>query len=354
MAQWGTKATIPEFLKKAPKPYCPVLANFDDRIWSRVAFYLPRMKEQPPWEAWTEYRTLNKIFKREIEQFYVQHYLQRMWIQVDGGWGYDKDVGKLSLVGNYDLKHLDGTEHQLAVFRDDECAEQFKEIYRTVMTQVMDFEDPGYNPKVMIGVRRELTDLLPLDLQCDFISEPPTMKFNWRTYFCTFFDEQKQIAAADLDPSKAYVGFVREIEEKMDQGEVDLKDMMETVMKKVLRSQKARQENSFILVRRKRRQRIGLKLLKGLQHRTDERNDRYYQRDENRVAKRMRDRQFFSNFEEFSDSEGYVSGEDSEDSGEFGDEMETSPRPVGAARKHRRQQSSLGGELHLEKRTKNE
>jgi hypothetical protein len=163
MAQWGTKATTPEFFE-SPKPHCPVLANFDDRIWSRVAFYLPRMKEQPPWEGWTEYRTLNNIFKREIEQFYVQHYLQQMWIQVDGGWGIDKDAGKLSLVGNYDLKTLDGSEQQLAVFRDDECAEQFTEIYRTVMSQVMDFEDPGYNPKVMIGVRRELTDLLPLDL----------------------------------------------------------------------------------------------------------------------------------------------------------------------------------------------
>jgi hypothetical protein len=115
-------------------------------------------------------------------------------------------------------------------------------------------------------------------------------------------------------------------------------------------------------VRRKRRQRIGLKLLKGLQHRTDERNDRYYQRDENRVVKRMKNRQFLSNFEDFSDSEGYVSEEDSEDSadpetssaysGEVNDVMETSPKPVGAARKQRRQQSSLGGELHLGKRTK--
>jgi hypothetical protein len=59
------------------------------------------------------------------------------------------------------------------------------------------------------------------------------MKFNWRTYFFTFFDEQKQIAAADLDPSKAYIGFVREMKEKMDHGEVDMKDAMETVMKKI-------------------------------------------------------------------------------------------------------------------------
>jgi hypothetical protein len=126
------------------------------------------------------------------------------------------------------------------------------------------------------------------------ISEPPTMTFNWRTYFCTFFDEQKRIAAADLDPSKAYVGFVREVKEKMDRGEVDIKDAMETVTTKFLLSQQAKQENSLILVRRKRRQKIGLKLLKGLQYRTDERNDRYYQRDENRVVKRMRDRQFSS------------------------------------------------------------
>lgn len=111
------------------------------------------MKGQPSWEAWTEYSSLKKIFRREIEQYYVQHYLQRMWIQVNGGSVYDEDVGRLSLVGNYDLKYLDGIEQQVAVFRDDECAEQFKTIYRMTMTEVMEFEDHGYNPEVMVGVR---------------------------------------------------------------------------------------------------------------------------------------------------------------------------------------------------------
>lgn len=182
------------------------------------------------------------------------------------------------------------------------------------------------------------------------------MKFNWKTYFCSFFDEQKQIAAANLQPSMADARFVRQVKDRLDRGEVDLQEEMEMVAKKV----QVKPENSFILMIRKPRQRIGLKLLKRLEHRTDERNDRYYQRDENRVDKRIRGRQFFSSFEEYSDSEDYVSEEDSEDSeSTLGDSSEvrggteTSVRS-GTATKHRRQQSSLSDELHLMKRTRKE
>lgn len=56
-------------------------------------------------------------------------------------------------------------------------------------------EDPGFNPKITVQVRRELTDMLPMDLKSGFNPGDYTFKFDWRTYLCTFFDEQKRMDA---------------------------------------------------------------------------------------------------------------------------------------------------------------
>ena len=58
-------------------------------------------------------------------------------------------------------------------------------------------EDLGFNPRMMAQVRRTLTDLLPMDITWELGPETFAARFDWRTYFCTFFDEQQQIDALE-------------------------------------------------------------------------------------------------------------------------------------------------------------
>ncbi len=56
-------------------------------------------------------------------------------------------------------------------------------------------EDPGFNANTIVTVRRELTDILPIDLKVDYTPGKCTYKFDWRTYYSTYFDEERAKAA---------------------------------------------------------------------------------------------------------------------------------------------------------------
>lgn len=92
------------------------------------------MKDQPDWQAWTEIRTLNKIFKRQIEGYYARHYFKYMCIKIDGGMHYDEDVGNMALQGRFDLAH---SKASIVTFRDDEVAKDFSGMYEGAMKRAM-------------------------------------------------------------------------------------------------------------------------------------------------------------------------------------------------------------------------
>lgn len=59
------------------------VSRIPQEIWSRIAYFLPRMSGQPRWQAWVMHRTLNKIFKEAIEEYYIKHYLEETGIRVE-------------------------------------------------------------------------------------------------------------------------------------------------------------------------------------------------------------------------------------------------------------------------------
>ena len=373
------------------------LPRFDDKIWRRIAYFVPRMKGQPVWQAWTEYRTLNKIFKTEIEKYYVRHYLDQMSITIDPGeWGIDK-INKVIYFGTYELDHLEGIDGRTAVFADKDVAEQFSKRYQSIMKVAMsllhpDMEpDTDFNPNVMVKVRRELTDLLPMDLQCRFEDGDYCMEFNWRTYLCTYFDDQKRIAAANVSQDKVYETNAEVARQEIEKGNIDVFGALEFLMKQALLSLQRASDNAFRLVRRRRRARMGMKLHENLRGTQNEaRRERYSKYGEDKVMRNMKDRRLYVSFEQFSDSESeHDNVEDKNLSSDApriwdtSDELEesdsevksidndsddgrggsntttlhrdvkkaTSQEMVANARKHTRQQSSLGGvELQTAKR----
>jgi hypothetical protein len=102
-------------------------------------------------------------------------------------------------------------------------------------------------------------------------------------------------------------------------------------------------------VRRKRRQRIGLKLNDWLRNRDEHANEWYYRKGEKNVTRRMREVQMVVNLEEHSDSESHDSEEEDHEDESDEEDSKTHDR---SKSKHRRQQSSIDSEIKLAKRSK--
>jgi hypothetical protein len=91
------------------------------------------MPEQPSWQAWIEYRSLNKTFKNAIEMYYIEHYLKRTTIHVDCGLFYPDESAeldcKLMLTGSFLFDGFEDTEKRLVIFREKKVHEQFARIF---------------------------------------------------------------------------------------------------------------------------------------------------------------------------------------------------------------------------------
>lgn len=55
---------------------------FPNEIWALIAYFLPRMPDQPRWQPWIMYRTLNKTFKKAVEDYYIVHWLKSTSISI--------------------------------------------------------------------------------------------------------------------------------------------------------------------------------------------------------------------------------------------------------------------------------
>jgi hypothetical protein len=111
----------------------PTTPPLPSEIWSRIAFFVPRMAGQPSWQAWIEYRSLNKTFKNAIEMYYIEHYLKRTTIHVNCGVFHPEESPeldcKLMLTGSFLFDGFDGTEKRVVTFREKEVHEQFARIF---------------------------------------------------------------------------------------------------------------------------------------------------------------------------------------------------------------------------------
>lgn len=111
----------------------PAIPHLPNEIWSRIASFVPQMPGQPSWQAWTEYRTLNKTFKDAIETYYVKHYLHKTTIHVDCGSFYPNDCPeldcKLMLNGRFTFDGFYENQNRMVIFREKEVHAQFARIF---------------------------------------------------------------------------------------------------------------------------------------------------------------------------------------------------------------------------------
>ena|SRR5947209_19381811 len=135
----------------------PTTPPLPSEIWSRIAFFVPRMAQQPPWQAWIEYRSLNRTFKNAIEMYYIDHYLKRTTIHVNCGVVYpDESPGldcKLMLTGSFLFDGFDDTEKRVVIFREREVHEQFAPIFTVCGT-------PGPFPPLLVNTHLDFETML--------------------------------------------------------------------------------------------------------------------------------------------------------------------------------------------------
>ena len=124
-------------------------------------------------------------------EYYLEHNLKYTRFDIDCRTFYPEDhpelESKLDLTGSFDFDGLADGNDRIAILRHTEVHDKFVPIFVHEMRQVMKYaedEDRISNSKIMVQVRRELTDMPPLDMESCIEPNDYTIRFDWRTYFC--------------------------------------------------------------------------------------------------------------------------------------------------------------------------
>jgi hypothetical protein len=275
-------------------------------------------------------RGLNRAFKTQIEQFYVDYYLKRTTVHMSCGTASGDIELKLLLDGHFTFDGFEDGEGEgagngngrVVVMREKYIIENFwgpakpgghsvrwlmlgwhgmtnaTQLQSHFSTPYESFEKTDYHPKMLVQVRRELTDLLPMDLEGHFAAADYAFRFDWRTYLCTFFNEMRSMDV---------------VHEPTGECDVDLKSQG-------LAAGSKRHDEDVLAARRKRRVRIGMKsggCGGSMGEMGEEERGRYARQDEAVVLSHTRDYyEYVVDYETFSDSES--EGEEDGRGGEMG------------------------------------
>lgn len=160
----------------------------------RVAYFLPRIPDQPRWQAWVRYRTLNRAFKKEIEDYYFKHWIIGSEIQVKRGEPVPPDPPdsySLYLHECYVFSGFRDPEQRIAVF-EGQRLEWTDILGREHLIQIgrmlEQFDEPGYHPYITFKIEKGVTDLLPIDLRFGSTITSSYFTFDWRTYLSILLD----------------------------------------------------------------------------------------------------------------------------------------------------------------------
>ena len=131
-------------------------------------------------------------------EYYLEHYLKHTRFDIDCRTFYPEDQpeleSKLDLTASFEFDGLADGNDRTAILRHTEVHDKFVPIFVHEMRQVMkdaEDEDRISNSKIMVQVRRELTDMPPLDMESCIERNDYTIRFDWRIYFCILMSEQR-------------------------------------------------------------------------------------------------------------------------------------------------------------------
>lgn len=91
-----------------------------DEIWSIIASFLPWFPSEKRWQAWVLYRTVNRIFKQTIEEFYIKEWLWKSMITIDCDETLDGD--DFERWREFEFKGFSGPANRLAEYHWEETS----------------------------------------------------------------------------------------------------------------------------------------------------------------------------------------------------------------------------------------
>ncbi|RHZ55560.1 uncharacterized protein CDV56_106503 [Aspergillus thermomutatus] len=169
-----------------------------NEIWMRIAYFLPRMPDQPRWQPWIKYRGLNRIFKKEIEDYYFMHWIEdsEIWVQCRERDPPDFPESRLDVREFYSFSSLLDSEKRIAVFKGQHLnrtdPRSRLELIR-IEKKLKEFNEKGYHPYIAFLIEDGETNLLPMDLCFQPCVTMSYFTFDWRTYLSTLLDELRLV-----------------------------------------------------------------------------------------------------------------------------------------------------------------
>ncbi|KAI9927239.1 hypothetical protein MW887_003625 [Aspergillus wentii] len=275
-----------------------------NEIWTIIAYYLPRMPDQPRWLSWRKYRTLNSIFKKEVEDFYIKEYLQHMCLMVDTEkFHTTSDRQYIPFKKDFFFSRFEGNESQTAVMASSEIALNIPHtpmIDASLETELSMFHEAGYHPFMIMRFANGLTDMMPMDIGWRYIQGNLCFRFNWRTYFCTLFYDLEYIDEwSDLLEIRSCVRLSGELDNhpSIDSESMTSPYAMSTLME-AARTTEIGHDGRLLMARRDRRYRLGVRSGQFPRHPFGGPtifSRRFERLDEDRVIRKLHERQYEMN-----------------------------------------------------------
>ncbi|GIK05278.1 hypothetical protein Aspvir_009382 [Aspergillus viridinutans] len=162
------------------------------------------MPDQPRWQPWVKYRGLNRIFKKEIEDFYFEHWIKRSELWVKCEQELPPDVPGLYDVDLHECYIFSGfrdSEKRIAVFEGQRLKwtdPRDREILILIEKMLNEFDEQGYHPYITFEIEKGVTDLIPIDLRLRHTIRSSYFTFDWRTYLCTLLWELRHVDEYEL------------------------------------------------------------------------------------------------------------------------------------------------------------
>ncbi|KAL0564403.1 hypothetical protein V5O48_017646 [Marasmius crinis-equi] len=200
-------------------------------VFFHVLMYIGT-KEEDMTFLWTTCREVSRDFKDAVERVFIARHLKKTYLRVDAGWAYSEKHGKVSLATEFSFSHLDPTNRNRAIFRDEECHDDFKPLMKLHLKAHLEYGNPVHRPKIIVQIRHFANDTpIPgLELNLDELE----MSVDWMGMYSEWFREEKdhhKYMGKLMDGADGLEAMAIGMRQKVENGEMDLMKSFEMAIK---------------------------------------------------------------------------------------------------------------------------
>ncbi|GFG11180.1 hypothetical protein IFM61392_06780 [Aspergillus lentulus] len=214
---------------------------------------------------WVKYRALNRAFKKEIEDYYFEHWINgsEIWVKREEPVPPDPpDLYSPYLREYYIFAGFRDSEQRIAVFEGQRLKwtdPRGREHLIQIQKLLNQFDEQGYHPYITFEIEKGVTDLLPIDLRFGNTITSTYFTFDWRTYLSTLLDELRYLDRyKETTGCKPQLRLALELRRKIEDFEMSHKEAMLHLVQ-AAGTELVGRDGRLLAIRRRRRYRLGFK-----------------------------------------------------------------------------------------------